>query len=124
RGVSSRARRRRGRAGAAARAEGAFARAEHEHTCVLYTLLGAAGVGKSRLVDELLAKLDGPLVARGRCLSYGAGITHFPVVDVLKQLLGPDPETRLGELTPDAGAPYALRGLIGTENLPRTSPAP
>src|SRR5439155_1375460 len=77
----------------------AFARAEHERTCVLYTLLGAAGVGKSRLVDELLAQLDGPLVVRGRCLSYGEGITYFPVVEVLKQLLGPDPDARLGELT-------------------------
>src|SRR5436190_6014 len=96
----------------------AFARAEHERTCVLFTLLGTAGVGKSRLVEESLAGLDGARVVRGRCVSYGEGITYFPVVEVLIQLLGSEPEGRLEELAPDAVAAEALRGLLGTQTRP------
>jgi class 3 adenylate cyclase/tetratricopeptide (TPR) repeat protein len=56
-----------------------------DRACHLVTVLGAAGVGKSRLVAEFLAGLDARVV-RGRCLSYGEGITYWPVVEVLKQL--------------------------------------
>jgi class 3 adenylate cyclase/tetratricopeptide (TPR) repeat protein len=56
-----------------------------EQSCHLVTLLGAAGVGKSRLVTESLAGVDARLV-RGRCLSYGEGITYWPVIEVLEQL--------------------------------------
>ncbi len=63
----------------------AFERAVTERACHLFTLLGAAGVGKSRLVSELLEGIDATVV-RGRCLDYGEGITYWPVVEVLKQL--------------------------------------
>ena len=43
------------------------------------TVLGSAGVGKSRLVDELLHDIEGSAaVTRGRCLPYGEGITFWP----------------------------------------------
>ena len=42
----------------------------------LVTILGAAGVGKSRLVDEFLAEVEAEFtVLRGRCLPYGDGTT-------------------------------------------------
>ena len=63
----------------------AYERAVSERACQLFTLLGAAGVGKSRLVAEFLAGVDAT-VARGRCLNYGEGITFWPVIEVLKQL--------------------------------------
>jgi class 3 adenylate cyclase/tetratricopeptide (TPR) repeat protein len=63
----------------------AFARAVADRSCQLFTILGSAGVGKSRLVVEFLAPLGGRVV-RGRCLSYGEGITYWPVVEILKQL--------------------------------------
>jgi class 3 adenylate cyclase/tetratricopeptide (TPR) repeat protein len=63
----------------------AFARVVREQRCHLFTLLGAAGVGKSRLVEELLGSLDAT-VLEGRCLDYGEGITFWPVVSILKQL--------------------------------------
>ncbi|MGA3220216.1 MAG: adenylate/guanylate cyclase domain-containing protein, partial [Acidimicrobiales bacterium] len=51
-----------------------FERAEADRSCQLFTLFGAAGVGKTRLVDEFLATLaPGVRVLRGRCLSYGDG---------------------------------------------------
>jgi class 3 adenylate cyclase len=63
----------------------AFDRTVHERRCHLFTLLGAAGVGKSRLVDEVLTSVDAR-VLEGRCLDYGEGITYWPVVSILKQL--------------------------------------
>ena len=49
------------------------------------TVVGDAGVGKSRLVAEALAAVEARIV-RGRCLPYGEGITYWPVVEVVKQL--------------------------------------
>jgi class 3 adenylate cyclase/tetratricopeptide (TPR) repeat protein len=58
-----------------------------ERRCYLFTLLGPAGVGKSRLVREFLAGVaDEATVVRGRCLPYGEGITFYPLVEVLMQL--------------------------------------
>jgi class 3 adenylate cyclase/tetratricopeptide (TPR) repeat protein len=70
--------------------ESAWARAQSERACVLFTVLGTAGVGKSRLIAEFTAKL-GATVLAGRCLSYGDGITYWPAVEVVKQLLGQEP---------------------------------
>ncbi|MBV8734860.1 MAG: AAA family ATPase, partial [Solirubrobacterales bacterium] len=59
-------------------------RVVRESGCHLFTLLGMAGVGKSRLVTELIAGLGGePHVLRGRCLAYGEGITFWPLVEAL-----------------------------------------
>lgn len=62
-----------------------YAQALDDRACVLFTVLGAAGVGKSRLVAEFLDGLDA-VVVRGRCLSYGQGIGLWPVVEVVRQL--------------------------------------
>src|SRR5829696_4998 len=81
----------------------AFAQAVHDRSCQLFAVLGAAGVGKSRLVAEFLAAVDARVV-RGRCLSYGDGITYWPVVEVIMQL----------DLLPaDETAAAALRALLG-----------
>jgi predicted ATPase/class 3 adenylate cyclase len=56
-------------------------------TCHLLTILGDAGVGKSRLVLEIAASLPGDtLVARGRCLPYGEGITYRPLADIFREI--------------------------------------
>ena len=54
-------------------------------SCELVTVVGDPGVGKSRLVTEMLDQIDARVV-RGRCLSYGEGITYWPVIEVVKQL--------------------------------------
>jgi len=64
----------------------AWERARSEQSCHLFTLLGAAGVGKSRLTAEFVESVEGAPVVRGRCLSYGEGITYWPVVEVVLQL--------------------------------------
>jgi class 3 adenylate cyclase/tetratricopeptide (TPR) repeat protein len=67
----------------------AFDRVVAERACQLVTVLGAAGVGKSRLVDEALASIgERTTVLRGRCLSYGEGITYWPVAEVIRQAAG------------------------------------
>ena len=70
--------------------EDAWERALSERACVQFTILGSAGVGKSRLVGEFLHGLDGAVIT-GRCLSYGDGITYWPVVEAVKQLLRDEP---------------------------------
>jgi class 3 adenylate cyclase/tetratricopeptide (TPR) repeat protein len=61
-----------------------FEDAVAKRTCRLFTLLGPAGIGKSRLVSDLLERVgDSADVLRGRCLSYGEGITYWPLVEML-----------------------------------------
>jgi class 3 adenylate cyclase/tetratricopeptide (TPR) repeat protein len=66
----------------------AFANVVRERSCGLFTILGMAGVGKSRLAAEFLRGVDARVVT-GTCLSYGQGITYWPVVSIVKQLLDP-----------------------------------
>ena len=61
-------------------------RVRSERICALFTVLGTAGVGKSRLAQDFLQGADATVVA-GRCLSYGEGITYWPAVEIVKQLL-------------------------------------
>lgn len=54
----------------------------------LVTVVGAPGIGKTRLVSEFLAQVgDRAEVLTGRCVSYGTGITFWPVVQLLRQAL-------------------------------------
>jgi len=56
-------------------------------SCRLFTLIGPAGIGKSRLVADFLEHVAGSAtVAGGRALSYGEGITYWPLVEMLVQL--------------------------------------
>jgi class 3 adenylate cyclase/tetratricopeptide (TPR) repeat protein len=82
--------------------------------CELVTVVGDPGVGKSRLVAEALAQIDARVV-RGRCLSYGEGITYWPVVEALKQIhVRPDDEhaaRAIGSLLGESET------LVGTDEI-------
>ena len=68
-----------------------FEQAVSDRSCQLFTILGVAGVGKSRLVREFLQDIEQhAFVARGRCLPYGDGITFWPLVEAIKELIGAD----------------------------------
>jgi class 3 adenylate cyclase len=54
----------------------AWERALTQARCELVTVVGDAGVGKSRLVAEALSGFEARVV-RGRCLPYGEGITYL-----------------------------------------------
>jgi class 3 adenylate cyclase/tetratricopeptide (TPR) repeat protein len=50
------------------------------------TIVGEAGIGKSRLVRELLAEVAGEsTILIGRCPPYGEGITFWPLHELLRQ---------------------------------------
>jgi class 3 adenylate cyclase len=90
----------------------AYRRVVTERRPRLVTVIGDAGVGKTALVSEMLRQLalesPEPVVHRGRCLSYGRGVTYWALGEVLRQLLG------IGEAdTPDA----ELRALGSREIL-------
>jgi class 3 adenylate cyclase/tetratricopeptide (TPR) repeat protein len=63
-----------------------------EHSVQLVTVAGEPGIGKSRLVAELLAHADGlgELITwrQGRCLPYGEGITYWALGEILKAQAG------------------------------------
>jgi class 3 adenylate cyclase/tetratricopeptide (TPR) repeat protein len=88
----------------------AFARAVADRSCQLFTVLGSAGVGKSRLALEFLGAIDAQVV-RGRCLSYGDGITYWPVVEILNQLAK----------LPEGDAAQPLRSLLAETDAPASA---
>jgi class 3 adenylate cyclase/tetratricopeptide (TPR) repeat protein len=86
-----------------------FERAAAEGTCHLVSVLGSAGVGKSRLVDEFVSGLgDQATVLRGHCPAFGDSVTLWPMVEVVRQAAGIAPgdsaeqaRARLGDLLGD-----------------------
>ena len=49
------------------------------------TILGSPGIGKSRLLLELVRRLEDRCdIHRGKCLSYGEGITYWPVAEIIR----------------------------------------
>jgi tetratricopeptide (TPR) repeat protein len=70
-----------------------YARVTNERRPHLVTILGAPGVGKSRLTREFLESITAtaetedapvPLVLEGRCPPYGEGITYWPLAEMLR----------------------------------------
>jgi class 3 adenylate cyclase/tetratricopeptide (TPR) repeat protein len=65
-----------------------FERVRDDRRAHLFTVVGNAGIGKSRLVGEVLARIAGSEsahVVRGRCLPYGAGITYWPLMEIVRE---------------------------------------
>src|SRR5262245_23357935 len=55
----------------------------------LVTVVGEAGVGKSRLIDEFVRSLDSNArILRGRCRPYGDGITYWPLAEAIRHAAG------------------------------------
>jgi class 3 adenylate cyclase len=97
---------------------------EREPHCV--TIMGDAGVGKTRLVGELWEALgdgpDEPLRLTGRCIPYGRAITYWPLAEILKQQLGilenDPPETVRRRL----GGREDMELILGLEGVGRVHP--
>ena len=96
-----------GREGELALIGEAWRRAQAQSRCELLTVVGEAGVGKSRLVAEALAVIEARVVL-GRCLPYGEGITYWPVVEAVKQLAA---------VPSDPIAAAAIRSLLGESEV-------
>ena len=65
----------------------AFDRAVSAGTCELVSVVGPAGVGKTRLTSDFVRSLGGAATAvTGRCLSYGQGLTFWPLREIVADL--------------------------------------
>ncbi len=110
--------------------EAAYRRAVDGSQCHAVTLLGDAGVGKSRLIREFIASLgDEARVLRGRALSYGEGITFWPLGEIVRDAAGIDIDTpaqlaldKIQALVGDADIVDRLASAIGlsSHQLPLT----
>ncbi len=90
--------------------ESAYHRAVSDSSCHLVTLVGPPGIGKSRLVAELLDAVSAEArVLTGRCLPYGKGITFWPIGEIVTQAAAINDEDS-GE---EAGA--KLRAAMGDD---------
>ena len=81
-----------GRNAELARLRAAYSRVVERGSPHLVTISGEAGVGKTRLVrefwEQLATESPEPLRRTGRCLSYGQGITYWPLGEILKEHFG------------------------------------
>jgi class 3 adenylate cyclase len=67
----------------------AFERAAQASAARRVTLLGAPGIGKSRLARELVQRVMGEArVVVGRCPAYGEGITYWPLREIVRATAG------------------------------------
>jgi len=112
--------------------QAAYGRVARSGKPELVTIVGEAGVGKTRLAHEVWHRLSSesptPRRLAGRCPAYGRGITYWALADVLKQHLGAvdtEPELLLagvedGEilrLTFGLDAPPDLHPLVARRRL-------
>ncbi|XVS62942.1 helix-turn-helix transcriptional regulator [Actinosynnema sp. CA-299493] len=87
-------------------------------------LAGDAGVGKTRLVDELSATAGDALVLNGRCLDVGeTGLPYLPFTEALGQvrqagLLDVAARPALGLLLPELALPPGHDGGTSVSGLP------
>jgi DNA-binding SARP family transcriptional activator/tetratricopeptide (TPR) repeat protein len=96
-----------------------FEQALSDRSCQLFTILGAAGVGKSRLVREFLGEIGNrALVARGRCLPYGDGITFWPLLEAIKELGGLEDPVSVDDV--QASLTALVEGEPGGEEVVRS----
>jgi class 3 adenylate cyclase/tetratricopeptide (TPR) repeat protein len=66
-----------------------FNRSVQAGACELVSVMGPAGVGKSRLASEFISDVAArATVVMGRCLPYGEGITFWPIIEVLRHAAG------------------------------------
>ena len=104
----------------------AFARSREQQACRLSTIVGPAGIGKTRIARELVAEgRQAATVAIGRCLSYGEAITYHPLIEIVRQLAGEDPDEGITKLMGAGGdselVARRMRGLVGLSD--ETAPA-
>jgi DNA-binding SARP family transcriptional activator len=87
--------------------------AKSQSRAQLVAVLGPAGIGKTRLALEVAGRAKGVTVLSGRCLSYGDGITYWPLREVVRD--APPSEEReavLAALDAETPPPAAEIGWI------------
>ncbi|HEX5938335.1 MAG TPA: adenylate/guanylate cyclase domain-containing protein [Actinomycetota bacterium] len=85
-----------------------LARAIERRRCQIVTVVAPAGTGKSRLLQEFMSR-SGVRTLRGRCLSYGEGLTFWPLAEIART------EAGIGNDDPAAEAQRKLAELLGDD---------
>ena len=81
------------------RLRAAFDEAAGEGSCRIATVVGDAGIGKSRLGVELARSASTEAeVLHGRCVPYGEGATYLPLRDIVTAAVGPPSIAKLAEV--------------------------
>ena len=92
-----------------------FHSAVDEGTAHLVSFIGIAGIGKSRLAWEFFKYMDGlPQITywhRGRCLSYGEGVTYWALADMVRM------RCRISEDEQPASALLKLKAVVSEHVL-------
>src|SRR5438876_665134 len=68
--------------------ENIMARTLRDRRPHVFTVYGEPGVGKSRLIREFLAGVEGTTILSGRALPYGEGVTYWPLAEMVKAAAG------------------------------------
>jgi class 3 adenylate cyclase/tetratricopeptide (TPR) repeat protein len=98
-----------------------------QRTCRFVKVVADAGTGKSRLIEEVmtLARERNGLALRGRCLQYGAGITFWPLIEMVAEAAGIDrqdaPEIARGKiaaLVDDRAVVDRVAAAVGLSDAP------
>jgi DNA-binding SARP family transcriptional activator len=100
----------------------ALERVRRTRSAYLFTVFGPAGIGKSRLAAEFASIADSTAtVLTGRCVSYGQGITYWPLREMLRYGLASDLLASQVMAEKDA-MPVLNRvaGAIGVASVPAT----
>ncbi len=82
----------------------------------VFTVYGEPGVGKSRLIREFLAGVEGTTILSGRALPYGEGITYWPLAEMVKAAAGitdDDPMETAREKLIECCGDEAIAELLG-----------
>jgi class 3 adenylate cyclase/tetratricopeptide (TPR) repeat protein len=98
--------------------ERTLARAIGERSPQLATIVGAPGIGKSRLARELIQRSQVRVLV-GRCLSYGEGITYWPLAEVVSQV--GDVRAALGDGGDSELAAARVAAAVGTREVAASS---
>jgi predicted ATPase len=85
-----------------------------------FSIMGEAGVGKSRLLYEFRKAVANEDVTflEGKCLSYSRGVAYHPVIDILKSTFDIREEDRDSEIREKVSVGLKLLGADQASTLP------
>jgi class 3 adenylate cyclase/tetratricopeptide (TPR) repeat protein len=96
--------------------ENTLARTIRDRRPHVFTVYGEPGVGKSRLLREFLAGVEGATILAGRALPYGEGVTYWPLAEMVKAAAGitdDDPMETAREKLIECCGDEAIAELLG-----------
>ena len=102
----------------------AFERMSSESVCLLATIVGPPGIGKSRLAEEFALSVgEHARVVTGHCLPYGEGITYWPLAEVVNEVGGDNLQAAVASVV-DEDAPVIAERIAAAVGTGQSSGSP